>query len=107
MDWSGGTRIGACLYDFNKNWSRRVCTQGAITIIISDGLDRDEGTGLGREMERIHKASRRLIWLNPLLRYDRFEPKSHGIKAMLPHVDQFKTVHNLNSLKDLAVALSV
>ena len=105
-DWSGGTRIGHCLEDFNKFWSRRVLTQGAIVVLISDGLDRDEGDGLTLEMERLHMSCRRLIWLNPLLRYDGFEPKSIGIKAMLPHVDIFQTVHNLNNLNDLTHILS-
>ena len=105
-DWSGGTRIGACLHDFNQNWSRRILTQGAVTLLISDGLDRDEGTGLVEEMERLHKSCRRLIWLNPLLRYDGFEPKSVGIRAMLPHVDEFRTIHNLDSLKELTRVLS-
>ncbi len=106
-DWSGGTRIGHCLEDFNRFWSRRVLTQGAVVVLISDGLDRDEGDGLTLEMERLHMSCRRLIWLNPLLRYDGFEPKSIGIKAMLPHVDVFQTVHNLNSLIDLTRVLSV
>jgi uncharacterized protein len=105
-DWSGGTRIGTCLKEFNAGWSRRVLGQGAIVLVISDGLDRDAGAGLAREMERLHKSCRRLMWLNPLLRYDGFEPKSRGIRAMLPHVDDFRTVHNLESLGDLAEALA-
>jgi len=106
VDWSGGTRIGACLHDFNQNWSRRVLTQGAVAIIISDGLDRDEAAGLEDEMERLHKSCRQLIWLNPLLRYEGFQPKSMGIRAMLPHVDDFRTVHSLNNLQDLTRVLS-
>ena len=105
-DWSGGTRIGACLKQFNNFWSRRVLAQGAVTLIISDGLDRNEAEGLEKEMERLSKSSRRLIWLNPLLRYTGFEPKAKGIKAMLPYVDDFRTVHNLNSLMDLSNVLS-
>ncbi|MGF1625479.1 MAG: VWA domain-containing protein [Alphaproteobacteria bacterium] len=105
-DWSGGTRIGACLHDFNVNWSRRVLGQGAIVLLISDGLDRDAGEGLADEMERLHKSCRKLIWLNPLLRYEGFEPKSQGIRAILPHVDEFRPVHNLSSLGALADALS-
>ena len=104
-DWSGGTRIGHCLHDFNTNWSRRVLGQGAVVLMISDGLDRDAGEGIAAEIERLHKSCRRLIWLNPLLRYAGFEPKSKGIKALLPHVDDFRTVHNLASLEDLADAL--
>ena len=105
-DWSGGTRIGACLKQFNDIWSRRVLGQGAITLIISDGLDRDAAEGLSKEMERLSKSSRRIIWLNPLLRYKEFEPRSKGIRAMLPYVDDFRTVHNLNSLADLSAVLS-
>ena len=105
LDWSGGTRIGVCLADFNKYWSRRVLSQGGITILISDGLDRDEASGLDIEMARLHRTSRRLIWLNPLLRYTGFEPKSLGIKAMLPHVDEFKTIHNLSSVRELGLLL--
>ena len=105
-DWSGGTRIGHCLHDFNADWSRRVLGQGAVVLMISDGLDRDAGEGIGGEVERLHKSCRRLIWLNPLLRYAGFEPKSKGIRALLPHVDDFRTVHNLASLGDLAAALS-
>ncbi|MBM3573601.1 MAG: VWA domain-containing protein, partial [Alphaproteobacteria bacterium] len=105
-DWSGGTRIGHCIDEFNRHWSRRVLAQGAIVLMISDGLDRDAGEGLGWAMERLHKSCRRLIWLNPLLRYAGFEPKSLGIKAILPHVDDFRTVHNLASLTELAAELS-
>jgi uncharacterized protein with von Willebrand factor type A (vWA) domain len=105
-DWSGGTRIGESLNDFNKFWSRRVLGQGAIVILISDGLDRDAGRGLNLEMERLHKSCRRLIWLNPLLRFDGFQPKSQGIQAILPSVDEFRPVHNLTSLEELIGALN-
>ena len=105
-DWDGGTRIGHCLKEFNLRWSRRVLGQGALVLFISDGLDRDAGRGLEREIERLHKSCRRLIWLNPLLRYPGFEPKSAGIRAILPHVDDFRPVHNLDSLSSLAAALT-
>lgn len=104
-DWSGGTRIGATLGEFNAKWSRRVLGQGPVVLLISDGLDRDAGEGLGDQMERLHKSCRRLIWLNPLLRFDGFEPKSAGIQAILPHVDEFRPVHNLDSLEQVALAL--
>ena len=105
-DWSGGTRIGHCLHEFNRFWARRVLGQGAVALLITDGLDRDGGEGLGAEVERLHKSCRRLIWLNPLLRYDGFAPKSQGIRTILPHVDDFRTIHNLESLADLTSALS-
>ena len=105
-DWSGGTRIGATLHEFNRLWSRRVLGQGATVLLFTDGLERDSAAELGREMERLHKSTRRLIWLNPLLRYDRFEPRAQGIRAILPHVDEFRPVHNLASIADLVRSLS-
>lgn len=105
-DWSGGTRIGHSLHDFNANWSRRVLGQGAVVLFISDGLDRDAADGLEREIERLHMSCRRLIWLNPLLRYDRYEPKSLGAQALLPHVDEFRSIHNLESLEQLSEVLT-
>jgi uncharacterized protein with von Willebrand factor type A (vWA) domain len=105
-DWSGGTRIGHCLAEFNRLWSRRVLGQGAVVLLITDGLDRDAGAGLAREMDRLHRSCRRLIWLNPLLRYEGFEPRSLGMKAMLPYIDEFRPVHNLDSLEGLIAALS-
>jgi len=105
-DWSGGTRIGQCLADFNRHWSRRILGQGAVALFITDGLDREGGAGIGREMDRLHKSCRRLIWLNPLLRYEGFAPKSLGMRAILPHVDEFRPVHSLESLEELVEALS-
>ncbi len=104
-DWSGGTRIGHCLADFNRLWARRVLGQGAVVLLISDGLDREGGTGLAREVERLSKSCRRLVWLNPLLRFEGFQPKSLGIRAILPYVDEFRPAHNLESLADIAAAL--
>ncbi len=104
-DWSGGTRIGQTLHEFNNKWSRRVLGQGAVVMLITDGLDREGAAGLEEEMERLHKSAKRLIWLNPLLRYGGYEPKSQGNKAMLPHVDEFRPVHNLESLTGLIAAL--
>ena len=104
-DWSGGTRIGESLKEFNRFWSRRVLGQGAVVLLISDGLDRDAGRGLHREIERLHKSCRRLIWLNPLLRFEGFEPRSQGIRSLLPFVDEFRPVHNLQSLEELIEAL--
>lgn len=105
-DWSGGTRIGASLREFNFRWGRRTLAQNACVLLVSDGLDREAGEGLGEEMERLAKSCRRLIWLNPLLRYEKFEARPAGVRAMLPHVDLFLPVHNLKSLIDLARTLS-
>lgn len=105
-DWDGGTRIGQTLHRFNVDWSRRVLGQGATVLLITDGLDRDAGEGLEKEIEKLHRTSRRLIWLNPLLRYTEFQPKATGIRAMLPHVDEFRAVHNIQSLADLVDALN-
>lgn len=106
QDWEGGTRIGQCLHEFNRDWSRRVLAQVPTVLLVSDGLDRDAGEGLTREIERLHKSCRRLIWLNPLLRYDKFQPLAAGIKAILPHVDEFRPIHNLDSVAELAAVLS-
>jgi len=104
-DWAGGTKIGQSLLEFNKIWSRRVLSQGALVILITDGLDRDEGSGLSGAIRRLHMSCRHLLWLNPLLRYDQFEPKSIGIRTMLPHVDDFRSIHNIDSIKDLSAVL--
>jgi uncharacterized protein with von Willebrand factor type A (vWA) domain len=106
QDWSGGTRIGHSLREFNWRWSRRVLGQNACVLLVSDGLDREAGEGLGEEMERLAKSCRYVVWLNPLLRYDKFEARPAGVRAMLPHVDLFLPVHNLQSLVDLAKTLS-
>ena len=105
-DWSGGTRIGSTLHEFNRLWSRRVLGQGAIVLLLSDGLERDEPELLAHEMDRLHRSCRRLIWLNPLLRFDGFEARAKGIRVMLSHVDEFRPVHSLNALSDLCEALS-
>jgi uncharacterized protein len=105
-DWAGGTRIGRCLTDFNRHWSRRLLGQNAVVLLISDGLDADAGDGLAFEAERLAKSCARLVWLNPLLRYSGFEARPAGIRALLPHVDDFLPVHNLETLTDLARALA-
>ena len=105
-DWAGGTRIGACIGEFNRRWSRRLLGQNAVVLLISDGLDAESGAGLEFEVERLAKSCARLIWLNPLLRYAGFEARPAGIRAILPHVDDFLPVHNLASLTSLATALA-
>jgi hypothetical protein len=106
QDWEGGTRIGACLAAFNRDWSRRVLGQGAVVLLITDGLDRDDPDALAGQMERLHLSVRRLIWINPLLRWDAFAPKARGIAAMLPHVDSFRAGHSIASLEELARVIS-
>jgi uncharacterized protein with von Willebrand factor type A (vWA) domain len=105
-DWSGGTRIATSLHGFNKLWARRVLTQGAIVLLITDGLERDPDDRLAFEIDRLHRSCRRLVWLNPLLRFDGFEARAKGIKTMLPHVDEFRPIHNLDSMTELVRALS-
>jgi uncharacterized protein len=105
-DWSGGTRIATSLRAFNKQWARRVLTQGAVVLLITDGLERDGGERLEFEIDRLHRSCRRLIWLNPLLRFTGFEAKAKGIRSMLPHVDELRPIHNLESMQALVRALS-
>jgi uncharacterized protein with von Willebrand factor type A (vWA) domain len=104
-DWAGGTRIGACLGEFNRRWSRRLLGQNAVVLLISDGLDAEAGAGLAFEVERLRKSCARLVWLNPLLRYAGFEARPAGIRAILPYVDDFLPVHNIASLRDVSAAL--
>ena len=106
QDWEGGTRIGSCLEAFNRQWSRRVLGQGAVVLLITDGLDRGDPGDLSRQMQRLHLSARRLIWINPLLRWDEFAPKARGISAMLPHVDSFRAGHSIASLEELAAVIS-
>ena len=105
-DWSGGTRIGFCLKQFNQHWSRRMLGQGAVVILLTDGLDRGEGPELGKQMERLSKSCRQLVWLNPLLRYKKFEPRAEGVRIMLPYVDVFRSAHNIISLAELPALLN-
>jgi uncharacterized protein with von Willebrand factor type A (vWA) domain len=106
LDWSGGTRIATSLAAFNRLWARRVLGQGAIVLLITDGLERDPDDRLAFEIDRLHRSCRRLIWLNPLLRFEGFEAKALGVRTMLPHVDEFRPVHNLASMEGLCRALS-
>ncbi len=102
VDFGGGTRIGESLKAFNFDWSRRVLGRGAAVLVISDGWDRGAPELLGREMDRLHRSSHRLIWLNPLLGSPRYEPLTRGMQAALPYIDDFLPVHNLDSLERLA-----
>jgi uncharacterized protein with von Willebrand factor type A (vWA) domain len=110
QDWAGGTRIASALHAFNRDWSRRVLGQGATVLLITDGLEREEegagGASLPAEMDRLRRSSRRLIWLNPLLRFEGFQARARGVVAMLPHVDEFRSAHSLDAVRDLVDALS-
>jgi uncharacterized protein with von Willebrand factor type A (vWA) domain len=106
QDWAGGTRIGSCIAAFNRDWSRRVMGQGAVVILITDGLDRDPAGVLGPAMERLGLSARAVIWLNPLLRWDGFAPRAQGIAAMLPHVTSLRAGHNIAALEGLAAAVA-
>ena len=105
-DWYGGTRIGECLKEFNRNWIRRLPIHMAVVLLVTDGLDRSETGELEPQISLLHRSCKQLIWLNPLLRYDQFEPRVSGVRTMLPHVDAFLPVHNLKSLNELAESLS-
>jgi hypothetical protein len=105
QDWKGGTRIASCLDDFNRHWARRLLGANAALLLVTDGLDRDEHGELTRAAQQLRLFARQIVWLNPLLRFDRFEPRAGGVRALLPCVDRFLPVHNLASLADLATAL--
>ncbi|PWJ18095.1 vWA domain-containing protein [Jannaschia seohaensis] len=106
QDWEGGTRIGDALHAFNRDWSRRVLGQGAVVLLVTDGLDRGDPAMLEHEARRLHLTARKVIWLNPLLRWDGFAPKAQGIRALLPHVDSLRAGHSIGALEGLAEALS-
>jgi uncharacterized protein with von Willebrand factor type A (vWA) domain len=106
QDWEGGTRIGPSLHAFNRDWSRRVLGQGAVVLLITDGLDREDPAQLAHEARRLGLSCRKLIWLNPLLRWDGFAPRARGVRALLPHVDSFRAAHNIDSIAALAAALT-
>lgn len=106
LDWSGGTRIATTLRQFNRVWSRRVLGQGAIVLLITDGLERDGSENLAHEMDRLRRSCRRLIWLNPLLRYEGFQARAQGIRTMLDHVDEFRAIHSIDSMGALCSLLS-
>lgn len=104
-DWSGGTRIAACLREFNQRWARRMPLAGSTVLLVTDGLELADIETLAAQAQRLSRSCRRLLWLNPLLRYDAFAPKARGVRALLPHVDEMLPVHNIESLERLVVAL--
>ncbi len=105
-DWSGGTRIGSALRSFNRHWSRRVLADGGVVLLVTDGLERDPDVAVGAETACLRRSCRRLVWLNPLMRYAAFRPRAGGMAAIAPHVDETRTVHTLQSLQELAEALA-
>ena len=105
-DFSGGTRIGQALADFNRRWARRVLGHGAVVIVVSDGWDRGDPEELERELARLHRMAHRLIWLNPLLGSEGYEPLTRGMQAALPHTDDFLASHNLQALDELGRLLA-
>ena len=106
VDWDGGTRIADCLRQFNVDWGRRVLTGRSIVVLLTDGLERDSEHDLQFQARRLQRSTGRLIWLNPMLRYEAFEPRARGIRAMLPAVDDFMPAHNVAGLLDLAALLA-
>jgi len=105
-DWDGGTRIAACLRRFNRDWGRRVLAGNAVVLLLSDGLERDTNSDLEFQAARLHRSCRQLIWLNPMLRYDKFQPRAYGIRTLLPQVDRFLPAHNVASLSALVCMLA-
>ena len=105
-DWDGGTRIADCLERFNVDWGRRVLSGRAVVVLLSDGLERDSATNLEFQMQRLQRTADRLVWLNPLLRFDEFEPRASGIREMMPYVDRFLPAHNVNSLVEVGHLLA-
>ena len=105
QDWKGGTRIASCLEEFNHRWARRLLASNAALLLMTDGLDRDDHGDLAHAAAQLRRLAHQIVWLNPLLRFDGFEPRAAGVRALLPNVDRFLPVHNLASLADLGRAL--
>lgn len=109
-DFDGGTRIGASLHHFNRYWSRRVVSQRATVLLLTDGLERHDGVhqahDVGFEAQRLQLAAKRVIWLNPLLRFEGFAARAEGMRALLPHVTELRPAHNVASLESLVQALA-
>ena len=106
IDWGGGTRLGSCLEHFNQLWARRVLGARTTVLLLTDGLDRDDTELLATEAARLRRHCGQLIWLNPLLRFEGFEPRAAGVRALLPAVDAMLPVHNLQSLSQLPQAIA-
>jgi uncharacterized protein with von Willebrand factor type A (vWA) domain len=98
LGWSGGTNIGRSLHTFNRNFAPSMVTHRTVVVIISDGWDRGDVSLLEREMQDLKRRCKKIIWLNPLLASDNYEPLCKGMQAALPYLDLFLSVHNVNSL---------
>lgn len=99
--WSSGTRIGECIREFNQSYARRALSRHSLVIILSDGLDTGEPEMLGTELAQLKRRTKKLIWLNPLLGMQDYQPLTRGIRAALPFIDTFISAHNLDSLLEL------
>jgi len=106
VDWGSGTRIGACLTDFNAVYGRRALSRGAVVVIVSDGWERDEPGLIAREMAKLQRAAYAVVWVNPLKGNPEYQPLAGGMRAALPFVDRFLPGHNLRSLEELATILA-
>ncbi len=105
LDWGGGTRIGEVLRDFNYRWARRVLSERAVVVLISDGWDRGDAALLRTEIDRLRRSCGQLIWLNPLAGSPGFEPRTRGLQAALPFVDLHLPAHNLEALERFGAML--
>ena len=104
-DWGGGTRIADSIRQFNREWSRRALAQGGVVLLATDGLERGDADELAFQIERLRKSCRRLIWLNPLLRFDRYRAIARGAKILAQFADESRPIHNINSLAQLAKSI--
>jgi uncharacterized protein len=105
-DWAGGTRLGEALGRFNDQWGVRGMARGAVVVVLSDGWDRGDAALLGEQMQRLHRVTHRLIWVNPLKASPGYAPLAAGMAAALPHVDDFVSGHTYRSLEELAAILA-
>jgi len=105
-DWSGGTRLGTTITEFNQSWGIRGMARGATVVILSDGWDRGDPGEMTEAMARLHRAAHRVVWVNPLKAGPGYEPTARGMAAALPHVDDFLEGHCLRSLSALADAVA-
>ncbi len=106
LDWSGGTRLGDGLREFNDRWGVRGMARGAVVVVLSDGWDRGDPEVLGEEMERLARVAHRIVWVNPLKATPEYAPLARGMAAALPHIDDFIAGHSMAALEELATVIS-